>query len=124
MRILRIGNVEIKALNPTLDSAFASFYASVQTGSNPDEGSFDRAAEQFLATRTDYREHDDYFNNFTPLWKLHLGDRHLETAAAVWPWALRPALRVEATGKRVHKGTPYYFWGMTELLADKLENGY
>ena len=125
MQTIQVGKVSLKALEPTLDQAFIRFYAAVQSKTLPDERTFDSAAEQFLRARSAYQDHDDYFNNFTQLWQLNLRTQRFDVAAAVWPWALRPALRIEADGgAKLHKGTPYYFWGMTELLADKLDNGY
>ena len=59
------------------------------------------------------------------------GDFHhrlLGEAEHIWDLALRPALEWEqesrVSGLRIHKGTPYYFWGMTALLRGDLDRGY
>jgi hypothetical protein len=68
-----------------------------------------------------------YFNNFTIIWNsiLQRGGS-LERAERIWEQALQPALRWERAnaGHRLHKGTPYYFWGMTSLLAGNVDQGY
>lgn len=68
-----------------------------------------------------------YFNNFTIIWNsiLQRGGS-LERAERIWEQALQPALRWERAnaGHRLHNGTPYYFWGMTSLLAGNVDQGY
>lgn len=125
MTTFDIGQVTIKSLDPALDAAFTDFYKSVLTGEMPNEAQFDSAAGAFLSETTQVSDHDDYFNNFTPLFQMHLQGQQFSAAEAVWPWALRPALALESSGASlIHKGTPYYFWGMTALLGDRLDVGY
>lgn len=125
MMTLQIGQVTINSLDPALDAAFTAFYQAVQKGETPNEELFDRAARSFLSGTTRVSDHDGYFNNFTPLWQMHLQSQHFSTAEAVWSWALRPVLALESSGSTpIHKGTPYYFWGMTALLGDRLDVGY
>jgi hypothetical protein len=44
----------------------------------------------------------------------------------VWNYALGPALEWEKRNKpnKIHKGTPYYFLGVTGILNNELENGF
>ena len=116
---------EYAELDPQLDVAFQRFYESVLSGQQPDPVTFDALVTPFLAKATTHIEHDAYFNNFTPLWSIRLRSGQGKAAAVVWPWALRPVLAFEqSSGRQIHKGTPYYFWGMTSLLGDNLEEGY
>lgn len=125
MQAIQVGRVSFKAIEPAMDQAFIAFYTAVQGNALPDHTAFDIVADAFLRSRSSFVDHDDYFSNFTPLWQLNLQNQSFAGAAAVWPWALRPALAIEtAGGPKLHKGTPYYFWAMTELLADKIDNGY
>jgi hypothetical protein len=125
MTALHIGQVTINSLDPALDAAFTAFYQAVQKGVMPNEGQFDSAAGAFLSGTTQAPDHDGYFNNFTPLWQMHMQSQHFSAAESVWSWALRPALALESSGATpIHKGTPYYFWGMTALLGDRLDVGY
>jgi hypothetical protein len=70
--------------------------------------------------------HDKYFNNFTVIWRSYLHTRNYDAAEDIWSKALSTAFSWEAQnqGKRIHKGTPYYFWGMTALERGDLDKGY
>src|SRR5262245_58756042 len=112
---LRFG---LTSLSPDLNDAFVRFYAARLTGEQVREAEFDSAAGAFLVGNADSGAHDQFFSNFTPLWKVYLDAGRLSDATGVWQWALRPALALESSSAtRVHKGTAYYFWGMTVLLA-------
>jgi hypothetical protein len=125
--VVRVGEIEFKlpAIDPAVDAAFVKWYDALFNNVKPDESEFDLAVTPFLTSATSFAQHDAYFNNFTPLWNFRLAARQHPLAAAIWPWALRPALKVEQTTSRsLHKGTPYYFWGMTLLLGNSLQDGY
>jgi len=122
-----IGNIgiEIQSLSSALDEAFVQFYSSRLGSAVLLQSVFDDAASAFLKSARDLARQDQYFSNFTPLWNLHLRAGNFRDAAAIWPWALRPVENLEAQGSlRIHKGSAYYFWGMTALLADDLDQGY
>ncbi|OGA46105.1 MAG: hypothetical protein A3F74_10330 [Betaproteobacteria bacterium RIFCSPLOWO2_12_FULL_62_58] len=122
-----VGNIEIEiqSLSSALDEAFVQLYSSRLGSAVLHQSVFDDAASAFLRSTPDPGKQDQYFSNFTPLWNLHLRAGNLRDAAAVWPWALRPVANLEAQGSsRIHKGSAYYFWGMTALLADDLDRGY
>lgn len=123
--ILGGGTIALPSIDTAVDAAFAAFYQTVASGGTPDIAQFDAAVEPFLLQSTGAGEHDAYFNCFTPLWLNNLNSGKVQSAIAVWPWALRPVLRAEGkSGKQLHKGTPYYFWGMTVLSQENLEEGY
>lgn len=122
-----VGNVSlsISSLSPEMDEAFVRLYASRLGGGILFPTAFDSAATAFLGCTTDFALHDLYFSNFTPLWNIHLRAGDLRNAESIWPWALRPAQSLEAGGgRRIHKGSAYYFWGMTVLLAEQIDRGY
>jgi hypothetical protein len=70
--------------------------------------------------------HDAYFNNFTAIWRAALETGNSDLAESIWPQALAPASQWEQAqpGRRLHKGTPYYFWAMTALLRGDIDHGY
>jgi hypothetical protein len=73
----------------------------------------------------DYGAHDEFFNGFTPIWNFFLNQRRFMTAGDLWRLALNFAYDwEEKNNKRIHKGTPYYFWGVTCILNADLENGF
>jgi hypothetical protein len=119
-------DMQLGRLDPHMDAAFTTLYESILTGSQPNALDFDNTAraffDQHLANATLVNA---YFNNFTQLWALRLDQGHLLAAAALWDWALRPALAWEVQHTRqLHKGTPFYFAGMTAILARDLDGGY
>lgn len=119
------GTIALPSITPEVDAAFSAFYHQVETYGHADPIAFDAAVESFLLQSNDSGAHDAYFGCFTPLWLHHSRSGDIQAAIAVWPWALRPALAAERkSGQPLHKGTPYYFWGMTVLLQENLEEGY
>lgn len=102
-----------------------ALYTSLLSGQPPNAPAFDAAARAHLATTTTADQHDEYFNNFSAYWNLRLTQGQIRASALIWPWALRPALAHEAaTGKLVHKGSPYFYWATSALLIDDLDMAY
>lgn len=71
-------------------------------------------------------QHDAYFNCFTILWQRWLQQGQFDSAENIWQIALNPVNSWENKnpGRRVHKGTPYYFWGMTAIIRGDIDKGY
>jgi len=67
-----------------------------------------------------------FFQNFTIIWKRFLNDGLWDQAENIWRLALEPAIEWEDKnkGKRMHKGGPYYFWGMTAIQRGDIDRGY
>lgn len=120
--------IEINSLTPDLDKNFIALHEAYfgQGSVNWDE--LERAAQAFFDKYQDptRRSHDDYFNNFTVLWRHFLAARNYDEAERIWEMALSPALLWESNnkGNRIHKGTPYYFWGLTALQRGDLDKAY
>ncbi len=88
---------------------------------------FCRQASSYFDTHTgDWAAHDTFFNGFTPIWQVLLSRGALLDGYWVWELALECASTWESTNptQRIHKGTPYYFWGMTAVLAGDLDRGF
>jgi len=84
------------------------------------------AAQAFFDGTSDPHKHNGYFGNFTGLWRQRLEAGRFQEAEAIWQLALNPALAWETQHRdlRIHKGTPFYWWGMTAILAGNLNKGY
>jgi hypothetical protein len=82
-------------------------------------GYFDRNIDNAAA-------HNRFFESLTPYWHFFLNQGRHHAGAKVWEFALQIAYEWEAKnkGERIHKGTPYYFGGVTAILNDDLENGF
>jgi hypothetical protein len=111
----------MKQLTPDLDAAFQDLYA---TG---DWRCLEQPAIQFFTVNpTAWDAHDHYFEHFTGIWRRLLSAGDYSAAETIWQQAFAPVFRWEQANpnKRVHKGTGYYFWGMTALLRGALDRGY
>ena len=83
-------------------------------------------ADRYFTGSTAFEEHDAFFAPFTILWQNMLVRRHYQEAEELWRLALDITYDWEArnTSRLVHKGTPYYWLGMTQILADKIDDGF
>jgi len=118
--------IELASLNGPLDQAFLDLYAAYFGGQSVNWSGFLGAAEAFFSTLpAKTPKHNDYFNNFGGIWTSHLNSGRFDEAERIWKMALEPALHWEtANGSKIHKGTPYYFWGATAVLHGDLDKGF
>lgn len=120
-------NFNLHSLDPTLDQAFIDLYASY-AGATPFRWSdLDQAAQGFLLNSPDRNNvHNLYFNNFTRLWNGFLANGNFDEAERIWQMALEPVLAFETANppREAHKGTGFYFWGMTSIIRGDLDKGY
>lgn len=118
---------EIPGLEPAIDEAFAGLYKALVDQHPCDLGSFRQAALEFFdRARGDTTLQDRFFSNFGPLASLHFSNEHWHRAENVWRMALKPAREWESQhpGEFIHKGTPFYFWGMAAISRGELDSGY
>ena len=111
-----------------MDQGFERLYAAYFGNAALPWEEFTAAALQYFDSNAGTATAADaYFNNFTVIWNsiLERGGS-LERAERIWEQALQPAQQWEQAhlGQRLHKGTPYYFWGMTALLRGDIDHGY
>jgi hypothetical protein len=80
----------------------------------------------FFTQNSNIDDHDKYFENFTPLWNLLLGQGSFLFAEQLWQIAVASAKRWDSQHEttKVHKGAAYYFWGVTCILKEDLEKGF
>ena len=119
--------IELNQLGDQIDRAFIALHAAYFGGGALDWQEFENASIQFFDLNPkSSTSHDAYFNNFTIIWKSFLAPRNYDEAEQIWRLALSPVLKWEASnqGRRAHKGTAYYLWGMTSLERGDLDRGY
>jgi hypothetical protein len=130
---IRISFSPRKPIEPTLDQAIHEFIAPylaaavTQPSINVDIAKVALAAEPFFdANVGNDAIHDTYFYRFQPAWRVMLDNGNVMRAHEVWNLALKPALTWERKnpGKRIHKGTPYFFKGVTALAAEDIDSCY
>lgn len=81
------------------------------------------AASSFFFSK-DHTNHDYFFNQFTPIWIDLLRKGRYTEAEEIWHIALQIADSWEKKNPRVHKGTPFYFLGVSQILKKNLEDGF
>jgi hypothetical protein len=118
---------EILSLDPDIDQAFADLYRALVDQQPCGLSDFRQAALEFFdRARGDATLQDRFFSNFSALANLHFNNEHWHRAENVWRVALEPALEWESQNPRefIHKGTPFYFWGMAAISRGELDLGY
>jgi hypothetical protein len=86
----------------------------------------EQAANNFFKVGQSPAEHDSFFGRFTPIWFDLIQKRRYFEAVSMWNPPLLFAYKWEENNEphRIHKGTPYYFLGVTAILNNELENGF
>ncbi len=118
---------EIDNLGQSLTAQFIALHAAHLTGGAFDFNEFTKQSWDFLGQNPDdHVAHDGYFNSFTHIWRHYLAQGRFLEGSQVWDFALGIAYEWEDEnqGQRIHKGTPYYFQGVTHILNDDLERGF
>lgn len=127
-RTLIIGgrDIVINTLGNTIDLAFDKLHAAYFGNALLAWEEFEAAAIDYFTNNPTPAANDDYFTNFTVIWRMLLDNGRYEQAEHLWQRALQPALAWESThpNQHIHKGTPYYFWSMTVLLGGDIDKGY
>lgn len=112
--------------NNTMNSQFLKLYESycsthsINITNNFEDETlkfFDQYSNNSSAT-------EGFFNNFTILWQNFIEQKHFKNAEHLWGEVLKIVYKWENENKRIHKGTPYYFWGVTCILNGDLEKGF
>lgn len=81
---------------------------------------FEKAAHSYFDSNIGvWDAHDAFFNNFTIIWRWLLELGRFAAAEDIWEFALTSATNWEINhpSQRLHKGTPYYFWGQKQDQA-------
>ncbi|OGW29644.1 MAG: hypothetical protein A2X59_12855 [Nitrospirae bacterium GWC2_42_7] len=120
-------SIELNTLEPGLDKKFISLHSAYFGHEALSWDDFEVEAIKFFdSCSSKIALHDAYFNNFTVIWDTFISAGKFAEAENIWDMALKPALKWEKTNqaKRIHKGTPYYFWGITVLQRGELDKGY
>jgi hypothetical protein len=73
-----------------------------------------------------YNAHNWFFDQFITIWNFFLNQRRFKSAEYVWEKALKFSYEWQEKNpnKKIHKGTPYYFCGVTCILNADLEKGF
>ncbi|MEM3812111.1 MAG: hypothetical protein QXX98_03965 [Thermoplasmata archaeon] len=118
---------QIENLSDPINFQFMKLHESHFLGNAFDIDKFRTEALNFFdQNNNNYNAHDGFFNNFTIIWRSFLNQGRFKNAELIWNIALDIAYEWENKneGKRIHKGSPYYYWGGTCILNGDLEKGF
>lgn len=118
--------IGIEDLNEELNDQFEQLHRAYLLNESFDWDDFkENSHDYFDQEFSDHSGYDSYFNNFTPLWNILLNQSLMKPAQELWQRSLEIAHEWEANNNdRIHKGTPFYFWGMAAILNDEIEKGF
>jgi hypothetical protein len=116
----------IKDLGPQMNQQYQNIYDYYISGKGLELGKLEDETIKFLDKNKKVTDHDDYFNNFTPLWQFLLQQGLLLYAEQVWEIAVNATKKWEQrnTDQKIHKGAGYYFWAVTCIYKEDLEKGF
>jgi hypothetical protein len=118
-------NFTINNLGQPMNELFQKFYESVFAKRPPFSSDFEQGSFKYFDTHRTAGEHNSYFENFTPIWDNSMRNHLFFKAAQMWCKTLKIAYKWEQNSKsRIHKGTPYYFLGGTEILTRNFDEGF
>lgn len=130
-KIIKLGNQTLNFidLGHNVNDQFVLFYQSMFGIPALDIESFKTNSHAYFNSVEEedrrFEKHDNYFNNFTPVWISLINQKRFAEAENIWEVALDIALGWEKERRlRIHKGTPYYFWAVTCFLNEDLEKGF
>jgi hypothetical protein len=122
------GNIfPLPSLSPEMDQSIMQLHEAFLGTSSYNWSDLEKTALNFFSTpQTGLNDHEKYFTCFTVLWKRWLQQGQFDWAERIWEMALLPVHKWEEgnPGRFIHKGTAYYFWGMTAILRGNIDKGY
>src|SRR2546426_9323385 len=112
-------------LGAPMNQEFQTIYNEILVTRQPTCPRHEAAVSQYFDTHSSVRDHDYYFSNFSIAWQITLSSNY-SAAVDLWHRTIEAALKWEVGHKprKVHKGTPLYFLGVTHVLALNLERGF
>lgn len=119
--------IDINQLGDAIDKQFIALHAAYYGNAALDWQQFEKVAIDFFNEKPNPNlSNNAYFNNFTVIWRNFLAVGNFDEAERILQLALEPALKWEVAnpGQRIHKGTAFYYWGMTTLQRGDLDKGY
>lgn len=118
--------IELEDLGENLNEQFKMFYESYLSDGSFAWGEFEEMSHEFFDQEcADHHQCDRYFNNFTVIWRVFLNQEQYRKGARLWNKTLTLVESWEEQNNgRIHKGTPYYFWGITCILNGQIEKGF
>ena len=123
----------ITSLEEFLDDEFIKLISSYLSVGVSNWSKFKRLSLEFfndIFCEKDRRESLDYqkayLNNFTPIWMSFINKKNYGEAEILWNKVLDFITEWEINNpdRLFHKGSPFYYWGVTAILENDMDKGY
>ncbi|HEY59166.1 MAG TPA: hypothetical protein G4N92_00540 [Anaerolineae bacterium] len=121
---------QLKSINQEIDESFIKLYQSFLGNSSMNYEEFESIIHKYFDSinqlENKYELHDDFFNHFIRLWNIILNNRNYGLGEWIWEKCIDISHSWELNNENnfIHKGTPFYFWGMTAILRGDIDKGY
>jgi len=118
---------KINGLNREMNDQFLKLHEAYFSNTGFDFDVFKEVSLKFFDDKKgDYIIQDKFFNNFTIIWQNFLAMQLFDRAEQLWNDVLNIVYIWENRNQdaRIHKGTPYYFLGVTSILHRDLDKGF
>jgi hypothetical protein len=116
-----------------INTEFKVLFKSVLDGENLDFSDFELASldffdeveKRFGSAKEKSDHHNHYFQAFAYLCNNYFNGQ-MNQIDYFWDLALKPAFKWEQlhNGSNIHKGTAFYFWGMSSIINNEIDKGY
>lgn len=124
--VVNMQEITLNDLGQSMNAEFERLYRHYFIKDIFNKNSFETECSNFFDRNdTNYAAHD-YFENFTIAWRKQLIEGRANRAEQLWQIAVEIAKLWEDKNqnKRIHKGSAYYFWGVTCILKEDFEKGF
>jgi len=118
---------QLDCLDSNLDERFKDLYSAWLGSGSINYDVFTKSAKLFLnLNTTNWDKHDKYFENYTLIWHKLMSEGKYVEAEELWKLSLQPIIEWESENKPklIHKGTAYYFLGVTTIVKGEIDKGY
>jgi len=119
--------LKLNPIDDELDECFRNLYSAWLGTGSLNYNHFRMCAKKFFNTNpNDWSKHNSYFENFTIIWHVLLNEGKHAAAQELWKLSMEPVFEWENDNKpnQIHKGTAYYFFGVSSILQGEIDKGY
>ncbi len=120
----------LKNIDKSVDEWFVKFYKAYFLENIVVLDEFEKIIHKYFDKIEEQKNreqlHDDLFNSFITIWNVILSQRNYGLGEWIWEKCVDFSHHWEEMheGRYIHKGTPFYFWGMTAILRGDMDKGY
>jgi hypothetical protein len=116
----------IMALDAVFDTFNQRYFAREQITYQQLRQEFEAPTNEYFNLNHTPADHNSFFGRFTQVWINMIENRMYFDAIRLWNFAINLAVNWERQNRpyKIHKGTPFYFLGVSGILNNELDNGF